>query len=242
MSSQPRGEFHFTVLGCFAGLLTVLLGVWCALIEMKYRCGDCGKQVRWNQQAVQCDACQEWLHTKCLNILPSEYSLLQQSDDPWICPTCYCSFLPFANCSTISIASSCDCSVESAPGASTAPSPSLHPGLGLYYCNSRSLLPKMDDDRAAVALSRFDILAFTETWFDMGTRPCEISIPSYTLLRRDRIGRGGGVCLFIHDSLQVVSQSVNQSSELLSATVRTSQGLLLVVVYYRPPGATSYLN
>ncbi len=204
-----------------------------------YPCGDCGKQVRWNQQAVQCDACQKWLHTKCLNISPINYSILQQSDDPWICPSCYCSFLPFANCSTISIASRSDSSVESAPGVTTASSPS---GLRLYYCNSRSLLPKMDDVRTAVALSRFDILAFTETWFDIGTRPCEISIPSYTLLHRDKVGRGGGMCLFIHDSLPVVSQSMDQSSELLSATVRTSQGLLLVVVYYRPPGVTSYLN
>ncbi len=67
----------------------MFLGVWCALIGVKYPCGDCGKQVCWNQQAVQCDACQEWLHTKCLNISPSDYSILQQSDDPWICPSCY---------------------------------------------------------------------------------------------------------------------------------------------------------
>ncbi len=171
MPSQPRGEFRFTVIRCFAGLLGVLLGVWFALIGMKYPCGDYGKQICWNQQAAQCDACQEWLHTKCLNISPSDYSILQQSDDPWICPSCYCSF---ANCSTISIASRSDSSVESAPGVTIASSPS---GLRLYYCNSRSLLPKMDDVRAAVALGRFDILAFTETWFDIGTHPCEISIP-----------------------------------------------------------------
>ncbi len=57
MPSEPRGEFCFTVIRCFAGLLGVFLGVWCALIGMKYPCGDCGKQVCWNQQAVQCDAC-----------------------------------------------------------------------------------------------------------------------------------------------------------------------------------------
>ena len=48
----------------------------------------------------------------------------------------------------------------------------------------------------------FDIAAVTETWLTKNIADADISIPGYNLYRCDRIRRkGGGVCVFVRDSL-----------------------------------------
>lgn len=38
-----------------------------------------------NHRAVLCEGCYYWWYIKCANISPSEYHLLSNSDDPWVC-------------------------------------------------------------------------------------------------------------------------------------------------------------
>jgi len=48
----------------------------------------------------------------------------------------------------------------------------------------------------------FDIAAVTETWLTKNIADSDISIPGYSLYRCNRIRRkGGGVCVFIRNSL-----------------------------------------
>lgn len=79
-------------------------------------------------------------------------------------------------------------------------------------------------------------MALTETWLDASIRDSELMISCYVLLRRDRSRQGGGVCLYMRDSLVIHSRSYHDSAELLSVSVQTGHGLLLLSVLYRPPG------
>ena len=63
-----------------------LLLVLCGDVEVnpgpvsKFSCRRCGKAVRWNQRGVQCDSCDKWHHTSCINMPASEYLSLSESD------------------------------------------------------------------------------------------------------------------------------------------------------------------
>ena len=65
----------------------------------KVPCRRCERAVRWNQRGVQCDGCDKWHHTSLINMPPSEYLSLSESDKSWFCPACVSDELLFANCS-----------------------------------------------------------------------------------------------------------------------------------------------
>ncbi len=61
-------------------------------------------------------------------------------------------------------------------------------------------------------------------------------MPSYVLLRRDRSRHGGGVLIFVRESLCVLSCERHERAELLSIVVNAGSGPLWLGVIYRPPG------
>ena len=70
-----------------------LLILQCGDVELqpgpiKYPCGICNKNVRWNAKAIQCDGCDIWFHSKCANIGPDSFSRLSKSNVSWICIQC----------------------------------------------------------------------------------------------------------------------------------------------------------
>ena len=201
----------------------------------KYPCGECGKSVNRNHEAIQCDQCQLWVHCKCVNITSTEYQILQQDEGGWNCPTCFRAALPFASCSSIWSSGDGDCSLslESTARAGTVG------GLSVYYTNCRSLLPKMDELRCLAIDRRPDIMALVETWLDESVLPREVAISGYCLMRRDRTRHGGGVALYVHESLCCKEPVKHTSLEFISTIVGTRAGSVLLGVFYRPPSAGS---
>ena len=49
--------------------------------NIKYPCGICCKSVKSNQKAIQCDSCDQWIHTVCNNTTNEQYELLKSQDD-----------------------------------------------------------------------------------------------------------------------------------------------------------------
>ena len=143
-----------------------------------------------NQPGVQCEVCYLWYHCRCLGLTSTDYSELQQSDDPWCCPPFFKQALPFHNCSSIS--NNCFPSVNSSipdpENSQIDPPISSHSRqyCSIMYCNCRSLTPKLDALRVQAAASSPDIIALTETWLDPSISSSEIFIPGYTSIRRDR--------------------------------------------------------
>lgn len=54
----------------------------------KETCNVCGICVRDNDDGLQCDQCQTWIHAACEGILIDEYNRLSQDDKQWSCALC----------------------------------------------------------------------------------------------------------------------------------------------------------
>jgi hypothetical protein len=48
---------------------------------IKFPCGQCGKSVRSNQRAIQCEECLYWQHIKCIDLPLKEYDRLSNSSE-----------------------------------------------------------------------------------------------------------------------------------------------------------------
>ena len=114
--------------------------------------------------------------------------------------------------------------------------------LGLFYCNSRSLLPKIDELRCIAATTTPNIIAVVETWLDSDILESELTIPGYIMFRNDRSRHGGGVAFYISDTLHVKCCSQHDSLELLSIVVNLESGSTMFTVYYRPPSSSGDLG
>ncbi len=104
--------------------------------------------------------------------------------------------------------------------------------ISIFYANSRSLLPNVDELRLLAGTTTPDLIAITETWLDSTISTSEVAITSYQLFRRDRSRHGGGICLYISDALQILRKSCHECLEFMYAEIVTDMGLLFVGVHY----------
>lgn len=144
--------------------------------------------------------------------------------------------LPFDDCSSI-FTTSILSNVSTTPSEVSAGTSQQVHGLSIYYSNCRSILPKMDELRVVADSTRPDFIALTETWLGPDIFSSEVAIPSYQLIRRERSRHGGGISLFVSDSVVVTFRSCHESSEFLFIVVETKLGSMLLGLHYRPPGS-----
>ena len=83
-----------------------------------------------------------------------------------------------------------------------------------------------------------DILSLNETKLDESIKSCELHIPGYELIRRDRDRNGGGVCFYLKTSINFVVRSdlnvVNLENLCLEIRKPNSKPFF-VITWYRPP-------
>jgi hypothetical protein len=88
-----------------------------------------------------------------------------------------------------------------------------------------------------------DIFGMVETWLDRNILDSELSCPNYNIFRKDRLGRGGGLLLYINDKiicshrpdLECMSNYYNEimvCDALFSNNKKTA-----IILFYRPPSA-----
>ena len=64
------------------------------------------------------------------------------------------------------------------------------------------MLPKFDELVALCSSDKHDIIiCAVETWLCEDVLDSEIHVPNYSILRLDRDRHGGGVALYIHNSI-----------------------------------------
>ena len=82
-------------------------------------------------------------------------------------------------------------------------------GLKCVHQNIRNLLNKLDEIRYIINTlkSRIHLILFTETWLNSSVLDEEVSIPGYTIFRKDRGSKGGGVIVYVRDNLSVIRRS-----------------------------------
>ena len=74
-------------------------------------------------------------------------------------------------------------------------------GINILYYNARSLLPKIDELRLVCEIAKADIICVVETWLNSDIANDELWLPNYQLHRRDRDRHGGGITLYVSDTL-----------------------------------------
>ena len=132
---------------------------------------------------------------------------------------------------------------------SDGPKPRLS-SLKLFYCNTRSLLPKVDLLFIYAATYNPFVIALTETWLNESLPSSLCCPPHYIPFRQDRqSGRGGGSLILVNDLfptslLSVLPSAIPTSSnsriDAVACRVSFSQGLDLgILCVYRPPDSST---
>ena len=85
----------------------------------------------------------------------------------------------------------------------------------------------------------FTIIAITETWLSKHIYSKEIFPSGYTVIRKDRDGKGGGVLLALRNTVNVTQLSSPNDLEVIS--VEVDPGLILCLIY-RPPNSSDQYN
>jgi hypothetical protein len=133
------------------------------------------------------------------------------------------------------------------PGPNT---PTTHKDKQLTVChiNCRSLTSsgqvdslrasKFDEIDHLIQNLLCDVVCLTETWLDATILDVHLNIPGFKLYRRDRNRHGGGVGVYVRDTIpthrRVDIEAGTSECTWVECTVNSKRCLL--AVYYRPPG------
>lgn len=81
---KERNHAYFTVLLLLAGDTELNPGPR----SVKYPCLICKKPAKGDQQCLQCDTCDGWYHTECMNMPKQIYDTYANTSMTWICCQC----------------------------------------------------------------------------------------------------------------------------------------------------------
>nr|CAH7731414.1 unnamed protein product [Callosobruchus chinensis] len=108
--------------------------------------------------------------------------------------------------------------------------------LSIAFLNVRSLVPHFANFKTFLENQDFDIVGVSETWLSANVPSDLISIDNYTFIRRDRNGRGGGVGMYVRNTLNfslILSES-NFLLEELWVEVKFNNLTYIIVLYTTP--------
>ena len=123
-------------------------------------------------------------------------------------------------------------------------------GFKIASMNVNSLLKHVDEIRHVLLSAPFDIFAINETKIDELISDNEISIPGYSLIRKDRNRAGGGDVLYIRENisfsnredlvpctLEMVCAEIIYLYSNYAEIIRSHSKPFLVCTRYRPPNS-----
>ena len=98
-----------------------------------------------------------------------------------------------------------------------------HPGpvsfnnISMCHINARSLTKEGRIDDMYLELCNihgFDVIGVSETHLDHNVLDNDVELCNYTILRNDRNRRGGGVALYVHNSITVLRRADLEQSDI----------------------------
>lgn len=107
--------------------------------------------------------------------------------------------------------------------------------------NARSLLHKIDDLRGLYTYHHFAAIVVTETWLSPEVLDGDVDISGYNIIRKDRNRHGGGVAIYILNSLPFSPLHLTHVGlELLAVECLLNSRLLTIVGFYPQLQCRSY--
>lgn len=113
--------------------------------------------------------------------------------------------------------------------------------LKCAHWNVRSLIPHFNDVKNTILLYDLDIIGLSETWLDNTVSNNIINIQGYDFLRFDRLGRGGGVGVYIKSCFKYEIITTDKNIEQIWLKVNVNSIIMAFGVVYRPQ-TFYYLN
>ena len=80
-------------------------------------------------------------------------------------------------------------------------------GFSFAHLNVRSIMNKLDHFRILMSKKTFDVICLNEMFCDSSIADSEINLPDYSIVRRDRNRHGGGVAVYIRNSLTFIRRN-----------------------------------
>lgn len=109
--------------------------------------------------------------------------------------------------------------------------------MKILHLNIRSLFANLAQFRAHIYDSEYDVICLSETWLTDSITDVAIQLNNHQLYRNDRIGRGGGLAIYvknIYNSLKINNLPLNLTEQLWIKIYQRNSEIAIGVVY-RPP-------
>jgi len=88
----------------------------------------------------------------------------------------------------------------------------------------------------------FDIIALTETWLTNSIYDSEILQTNYTLFRKDRPSRGGGVLIAVNNKFPCHVIASPEDLEVICIKLDLNNPITICVIYIPPNSLATYDN
>ena len=110
-------------------------------------------------------------------------------------------------------------------------------GFKVLHLNAADLYGKIDQLRDIMSEINAHVLSLNETYLDDSITNDELLLTGLTVHRRDRNRNGGGVALYVHDSLTPSLLDVDGEVESVWVSITTQGKKFIVGSIYRPPSS-----
>ena len=159
-------------------------------------CSYCDKEIIYNNTCLTCQNCYLKVHLKCNHFYKSSN---------FLCNICTSNLLPSPlheiNTMTDYNRNATNNNMKSVYEDQNMYEHFKNKGLHFIHVNARSLYNKMSEIRHISGKTNAAVIAITETWFNDSHTDTEVGIIGYNILRRDRQGHAGGVCVYIREGI-----------------------------------------
>ena len=108
--------------------------------------------------------------------------------------------------------------------------------------NTRSIVNKLAQFHSLIYSKDCDIIAITETWLSENVLDQEIIPTGYTIYRKDRSSRGGGVMLAVKNSIPSHTLDTPTELETLCVQIGSDDSVTLCLVYIPPSSSELYIQ
>ena len=207
-------------------------------------CPECNKRVQTNYKRFICTKCFDLYHAKCTNISAIQLKNIKAAlPQEWNCTQCLQAELPFYRCDEQD-------NLVDRIGADAFQTESRYQHyeqlssrvnqLKILHLNTQSMLSTFDELLVTIKEFPLDIIAMSETWLKNNPYLLNyVTIPGYSLLFRNRDIRGGGVGVYIKETLKFKRRSDVEKIEpelehiWLEIDGRNKHSKLLLGVMYR---------